>query len=89
MCEHSGWTGQREKESRTRETNLAQDDPRAPFDELMMIEDEEEEARIAKPESLVEVECAGYVAWQDMKECAPITMLDMEVFLASLKESRR
>ncbi len=55
----------------------------------MMIEDDEEERQIARPESLVEVECAGYVAWQDMKECAPITMLDMEVFLASLKESRR
>ncbi len=54
----------------------------------MMIENEEEEVRISKPQSLAEVECAGHVAWQDMKECAPITMLDMEVFLASL-ESRR
>ncbi len=55
----------------------------------MMIEKEEGEVRISKPQYLVEMECAGHVAWQDMKECAIITMLDMEVFLVSLKESRR
>ena len=37
----------------------------------------------------MEVECAGNMEWQDIRECAPITMLDMEVFLESLKESRR
>ncbi len=48
-----------------------EDDPGAPFDELMMIEnEEEEEVRISKPQSLVEVEYAGRVAWRDMKECA-------------------
>ena len=58
MCEHSGWTGQRKRETRTVKLIPPQDDPGAAFHELMMIEDEEEERRTAKPENLVEV--AGY-----------------------------